>query len=82
MPSYIASDGPKYWLAYITNDIQVGNYGYLEQYFSVDTQQSTLEVFDTEQELADRIDALKGTTGWYYEDARAVLDLLGRARLG
>ena len=68
MPSYIASDGPKYWLAYITTDIQVGNYGYIQQHFSIETQQSTLEVFDTEQELADRIDVLKGTTGWYYEE--------------
>lgn len=67
MPEYIATDGPKYWLAYMDTNIQVGNYGYLQQGFVIDTQQSTLETFDTEEQLATRIDELKGTTDWYWE---------------
>jgi hypothetical protein len=46
--------------------IEKGNYGFLNTGFVLDTDQLTLETFTTEQELADRIDTVKGMTGWYY----------------
>jgi hypothetical protein len=52
-------------LAYETT-IEKGNYGFLNTGFVLDTDQLTLETFTTEQELADRIDTVKGMTGWYY----------------
>jgi hypothetical protein len=56
---------PTYWLAF-DGTIEKGNYGFLNTGFVLDTEQHDLETFTTEQELADRIDAVKGTTGWYY----------------
>jgi len=57
--SYTATE-PTYWLAFDGTEIVKGNYGFLS------TEQNDLETFSTEQELADRIDAIKGIPGWYY----------------
>ena len=57
---------PTYWLAFDGDDIQKGNYGYLYTGFVLNTGQQDLETFTTEEELADRIDTVKGIPGWYY----------------
>lgn len=63
--SYIATE-PTYWLAFDGTEIVKGNYGFLSTGFELETEQHDLETFTTEQELADRIDAVKGIPGWYY----------------
>ncbi|MFZ9080463.1 MAG: hypothetical protein ACO23H_18165 [Alphaproteobacteria bacterium] len=62
--TFIATE-PTYWLAF-DGTIEKGNYGFLSTGFVLDTDQNVLETFTTEQGLADRIDEVKGTTGWYY----------------
>ena len=63
--SYIATE-PTYWLAFDGTEIVKGNYGFLSTGFVLETEQHDLETFSTEQELADRIDAVKGIPGWYW----------------
>ena len=57
---------PTYWLAFDGDSIQKGNYGFLDTGFMLDTEQHDFETFTTEEELATRIDTIKGIPGWYY----------------
>ena len=61
--------GPKFWLAWSAGDfdVQPQNYGYLDIGFQVSTGQMFLNVYDTEDELADAVDTLKQIAGWYWE---------------
>lgn len=56
---------PTYWLAF-DGTIEKGNYGFLNTGFVLDSEQHALETFATEDELAYRIDEIKGIPGWYY----------------
>lgn len=59
--------GPKFWLAWTAPDTDLTNqqYSYITPSYVVSTGQQNLEVFDTEAELAARVDALKGESVWY-----------------
>lgn len=59
---------PKFWLAWSPPGSEITNqqYSYITPGHQVGTGQQNLEVYDTEVELADRVDALKGIPGWYY----------------
>lgn len=59
--------GPKFWLAHsIGFELYTGNYGYVTPSYQVSTGQQFLEVFDTEDELAARVDEIKMEPGWYW----------------
>ena len=62
--------GPKFWLAWTApgTDLTNQQYSYITPFYVVSTGQQNLEVFDTEAELAARVDALKGEVGWYMQD--------------
>lgn len=60
--------GPKFWLAWSQGaDLQSQQYSYITPGYQVSTGQTYLEVYDTEEELAGRVDAIKGVAGWYWE---------------
>jgi hypothetical protein len=61
--------GPKFWLAWSTSGdgIKNSSYSYIEPGLRVSTGQLYLEIYDTETDLANRVDALKGITNWYWE---------------
>jgi len=62
--------GPKFWLAWTApgTDLTNQQYSYIVPSYIVSTGQQNLEVFNTEDELAARIDALKDVPGWYWLD--------------
>lgn len=60
--------GPKFYLAWSESlALTSQNYSYITPGFRVATGQTYLEVYDTEDELAARVDTLKGVPGWYWE---------------
>jgi len=60
--------GPKFWLAWSPPGTELTNqqYSYITPGHVIGTGQQSLEVYDTEGELAARVDELKGIPGWYY----------------
>jgi hypothetical protein len=66
--------GPKFWLAWTApgTDLTSQQYSYIVPSYVVSTGQQNLEVFDTEDELAARVDALKDMPGWYWLDDNRV----------
>lgn len=65
--------GPKFWIAWSEgDDLSPQQYGYVTPGFQISTGKNYLEVYDTEDELAARADALKGIPGWYMECANRI----------
>ena len=62
------STEPKFWLAWSAPGSAITNqqYSYITPGHQIGTGHENLEVFDTEAELAARVDELKGIPGWYY----------------
>jgi hypothetical protein len=62
-----AATGPKFWFAWSEPGEAVKNwlYGYVEPDQRVSTGQLYLEIYDTESLLRDRVDAIRGESGWY-----------------
>jgi len=66
--TFICTDatGPKFWLAWSNADsITRDSYGYAIVGIHISTGQNYLEVFDTELELSNRVNTLKGIDDWY-----------------
>lgn len=61
--------GPKFWFAWSEPGDAIKNwlYGYIEPGQRVSTGQLYLEIYDTEELLAARVDSLRGITDWYWE---------------
>ncbi len=61
------STGPKFWIAWTTTgeSIQKQSYGYASVGSHISTGQAYLEVFDTELELSNRVNALREINDWY-----------------
>jgi len=66
--------GPKFWLAWTAPgpDLTNQQYSYIVPSYVVSTGQQNLEVYDTEDELAARVDELKGVPGWYWLDENRI----------
>lgn len=63
MKGIAATDHEVFWLAY-SDDLEVVHFGRLEPGRRVDTGLDHFEAFNTENELEDRVDELKGD-GYY-----------------
>jgi len=73
--TFVCTDatGPKFWLAHsLGESVGPQQYGYVTSNFQVSTGQMFLEVYETEQELADRVDNLNGVPGFYWECANRI----------
>ena len=60
--------GPKFWLVWTSPGTSIDNrqYSYITPTCVLSTGNEFLEVFDTEDELAARVDELKEQPGWYW----------------
>ena len=60
--------GPKFWLVWDMPGTSIDNrqYSYITPVSELTTGREFLEVFDTEEELASRVDELKEQPGWYW----------------